>query len=49
VPDLPDPAPAGSREKLLLEGMDPAKSWDYVLRAYVYASPKETILPAERK
>jgi hypothetical protein len=34
--DIPDPKPAGSKERLLLEGMDPAKSWSYVLRAYVF-------------
>jgi hypothetical protein len=42
IPNLPDPGPAGSREKLLLEGMDPAKRWDYVLRVYV---PQEKTVP----
>jgi hypothetical protein len=40
--DLPDPGPAGSRERLLLEGMDPAKRWDYILRVYV---PQEKSVP----
>src|SRR5713226_397127 len=43
LPDPPDPSPAGTRERLLLEGMDPAKGWDYVLRVYV---PQEKTVPA---
>lgn len=35
VSDLPEPKPAGTKEKLVLEGMNPAKSWSYMLRAYV--------------
>lgn len=46
LPDLPDPAPAGSHEKLLLDGMNPAKSWDYVLR--VYLPQEKTVAPVSQ-
>jgi hypothetical protein len=39
VPDMPDPQPAGTRDKLVLEGMDPEQTWSYVLRAYVSDEP----------
>ncbi len=35
VPNLPDPGASGTRENLVLDGMDPAKQWNFVLRAYV--------------
>ena len=39
VPDMPDPKAPGSRDKLVLEGMDPKQTWSYVLRAYVSDEP----------
>jgi hypothetical protein len=39
VPDMPDPKPPGTRDKIILEGMDPKQTWSYVLRAYVSDEP----------
>jgi len=35
LPDPPKPGPAGKPESLSLVGMDPAKTWSFVLRAYI--------------